>query len=254
MSLARRHRERILAAQTVNAAGAPVVGAGFASAAEPLPAAGAANASPADRAAAQIAMRLTHDLRRLKEIKSVAHKVDAKRTMLPEYRDWLDGLVSADAGIGTGVAAEIAPTMMVWMIDIGLFAEAANLAEFLLRHKAPMPARYNRDAATVLVEEIADAALKALGAGGGFDVAVLEKIDDMTADLDMHDEVRAKLCKALGIAALAAEEAAEMTERSGLSIAYALASLRRAQALNDRVGVKDKIKRAEKLLAAHAAA
>lgn len=254
MSLARRHRDRILAAQTVIAAGAPVSGAAFAPAADPLPAAGAANASPADRAAAQIALRLTHDLRRLKKIKSVAHKVEAKRQMFPEYRDWLVGLVTADAGIGTGVAAEVAPTMMVWMIDIGLFADAANIGEFLLRHNAAMPARYNRDVATVLVEETADAALKLQAAGSRFDLAVLDQVEGLTHHLDMHDEVRAKLRKALGTERLARAEGDEMTAGHGRVIEAALDDLRGAQALHDRIGVKDKIKRAEKLLAAHAAA
>ena len=58
MSLARQHRDRTLAAKT--AASSNMEG-GLASSLDD-------NASPADRAQATINMRLTHDLRRLKEI------------------------------------------------------------------------------------------------------------------------------------------------------------------------------------------
>lgn len=254
MSLARRHRDRILAAQTV--ASAPNGGAALASAAALSPAAGANPApnSPATRAAAQIALRLTHDLRRLKEIMAVSLKVEAKRQMLPEYRDWIAGLISADAGVGTGTAAEVAPTIMVWLIDTCEYRAAIDLGEWLLRHKVAMPARYNRNVATVLVEEIADAALKAQAADTPFDLGVLDAVDGVTIGIDMHDEVRAKLAKAIGTESLRTLHSAEATAALRPAIENTLFHLRRAQGLHDRIGVKDKIKRAEKLLATNIAA
>ncbi|MCW2383379.1 hypothetical protein M2338_002944 [Sphingobium sp. B2D3B] len=253
MSLARRHRDRILAAQTV--ASAPNVGAAT-PAAVPLPAAGdtRASGSPADRAAAQIAMRLTHDLRRLHEIKSVDLKVAAKREMLPEYSDWVKGLLNADAGVGTGVSAEVLPTVMVWLIDVGAFDDALELVPFVLRHNVQMPARYNRDAATIVVEEIAEAALKAHNAGAHFDLGVLLRVAELTDAIDMHDQARAKLRKATGAQQLYIAEDMEANAEGRAMLEAALVSLKAAQALNDRIGVKDKIKRAEKLLKAQDAA
>lgn len=248
MSLARRHRDKILAAQST----ASVLHQGVANVPDAVMASGT-NASPVERAAAQIALRLSHDLRRLKEIKAISLKIDAKRQMLPEYRDWIDGLVAADAGVGTGIAAEVAPTIMVWMIDIGLYAQALDLAEFLLRHRVAMPARYNRDVATVLVEEIADAALKDQSAGNRFPLAILERVEELTMGLDMHDEATAKLFKAIGGEGLADIEQAEASAARP-AIEHVLADLRRAQTLQPRIGVKDKIKRTEKLLAANLAA
>ena len=242
MSLARRHRDRVLAAQTVLAtdpASAPDGGADAASAADSFPAAGAA----------QIVLRLTHDLRRLKEIKSVDAKISAKREMLPEYGSWVLGLLEADTGVGNGLSAEVLPTIMVWLIDVGNYDEALELLPFLLKHRVQMPARYKRDAATVAIEEIADAALKALGLGASFPLEVLARVTELTDGLDVHDEVRAKLAKAIGIAGLAlAEELPAEEARAALQ--GALSALLEAQRLNDRAGVKDKIKRAEKLLAA----
>lgn len=250
MSLARRKRDRILAAQTISAAAAPVRGVGAAPvAAAPPSAAAGANASPADRAAAQIGLRLTHDLRRLKEIRSIDKKIEAKREMLPEYRAWIEGVLEADAGAGTGLAGEVLPTCMVWLIDIGQFADALHLADFMLRHDAAMPARYQRDAASIVAEEIADAAAKVQNAGAAFPLEILERADALTAPRDLHDQIRAKLFKAIGVESLRIAEDLP-AEESRKELQHAVGALREAQRLHDRVGVKDRIKRADKLLAA----
>lgn len=264
MSLARRKRDRTLAAQTITAA--PVLSCGGAPAAtgHPAPAAGASirpasiraasvRATPAERAAAQIALRLTHDLRRLKEIRSIDRKIEAKRTMLPEYRAWVEGVVAADAGVGSGTAADVVPTCMVWLIDVGAYGEALDLVPFLLRHRVEMPRRYERDVATIVVEEIADAAARAQNAGERFDQAVLDTADALTSGLDIHDQVRAKLLKAIGIEQLRTAEDMP-AEDSAIVLRSALVHLREAQRLHDRIGVKDRVKRAEKLLAAVEAA
>ncbi|SLK09674.1 phage terminase small subunit [Novosphingobium mathurense] len=247
MSLARRHRDRVLAAKTV--ASAPDGGAAVVPAAAPSSAAGAANASPENRAAAQIALRLTHDLRRLKEIKSIDLKIAAKREMLPHYRDWLVGLHKADAGVGSGIAAEVLPTCMVWMIDVGEYSDAIDLAEFMMRHRVEMPARYQRDTATVILEEIAEAALKAQAAGEEFPLCILDGVDHLTYGEDMHDQARAKLLKAIGVEQLRRAEESE-AETSAPRLNAALDALREAQRLHDRIGVRDRIRRAEKLLKA----
>lgn len=208
--------------------------------------------APATRVAAQIALRFTHDLRRLKEIRSIDRKIEAKRAMLPEYAAWIEGLLAADAGAGEGTVSEVLPTCMVWLIDTGAFDAALDLVPFILRHKVAMPSRYQRDAATIVVEEIADAAIKAQNAGNAFPLAVLERVEELTADLDLHDEVRAKLRKATGVELLRAAEELP-AEESSAALEATLATLRDAQRLNDRIGVKDRIKRADKLLAAASA-
>jgi len=175
------------------------VGVAVAPAAAPPSAAGANSATPAERAAAQIALRLRHDLQRLKAIRSIDLKIKAKREMLPEYKSWVEGVVSADAGVGTGAVADVVPTCMVWLIDTGVFMDGLDVAEFLLRHRVEMPKRYERDVATFIVEEIADAAAKMQSAGQAFSQCVLDTVDNLTNGLDIHDQVRAKLLKAVGI-------------------------------------------------------
>lgn len=251
MSLARIHKERILASLTV--ASAPEGGSDAAPAGEPLPPAGAAYATPQERAAAEMSLRLTHDRRRLKEIRSIDRKIEAKREMLPAYKAWIEGLLAADAGVGDGPSAAVLPTCMIWLIDVGDFEKALDLAEFVLLHDVPMPSHYERDAATAIIEEIAEAALKIQNAKEIFPLEILLRVAELTDHLDIHDEPRAKLMKALGIAMLDQAEYLPADD-SREALETTLATLRAAQKLNDRVGVKDRIKRADKLLAAVIAA
>lgn len=208
--------------------------------------------SAEDRTSAQIVLRLTHDLRRLKEIRQRDRKSAAKAEMLPEYAAWIEGTLAADAGVGTGIASEVMPTCMVWMIDVGDYSRALDLGEFLLRHHVPMPARYQRDTVTVIMEEIADAALKAQNIGGSFPLEILDRVDELTVGLDIHDEVRAKLLKAIGVEQLRAAEDLP-AEESQAALLATITTLRTAQGHHERIGVKDRIKRAEKLLSAVAA-
>ncbi|MEH3040037.1 MAG: phage terminase small subunit [Sphingomonas paucimobilis] len=241
MSLARRHRERILAEQSALASMGDVATAGSPAVAS----------LPADRAvasaAAQIGARLRHDLQRLKEIKSIDRKIAAKREMLPEYADWVAGLLSGAQVAGAGVSGDVLPTVMVWNIDVGDYAAAMPLIEHVLAHKVAMPQRYARDAATLIVEEIAEAAIKAQAADKPFDLAILEQVEALTAHDDMHDEVRAKLLKAIGFEL---NRGVDGVEPGINATTAALDYLRRAQALHDRVGVKTTIKAVEKRLAA----
>ena len=205
--------------------------------------------SAEDRIAAQIVLRLTHDLRDLKEIKGVDAKVAAKRRMLPEYQAWIDAIVTADAGAGTGLIGEVVPTCMVWLIDTGDFAAALDLVPFLLKHNVAMPARYKRDVATVVVDEITAAAQSVQALGEAFPANILARVADLVDGIDMHNEVRAKLLKAIGVEQLRAAEDMDANE-SRAPLETALATLKEAHRLWNRVGVLDRVKRAEKLLKA----
>ena len=250
MSLARRTQDRILA---MKAASAPAQGSGFApTAAVALPT--AADQPRLSTAAATIKMRLTHDLRRLSQIKSIDMKVAAKRQMLPEYQSWCDGLLDAGRAatsreLAPTGADDVLPTVMVWCIDVGNWTRALMLASFVLHFNVELPGRYNRDAATLVLEEIAEAALKAQVRGDAFPLYVLEAVEALTDGVDMHDEPRAKLFKAIGTELGRAAGDAEGQAARPL-IDRAIAKLARAQDLHDRVGVKTALKGLEKALAA----
>ncbi|MBB3910545.1 phage terminase small subunit [Sphingomonas desiccabilis] len=247
MSLARRHQARILAAQAATLSH----GGGTATAGSPAVAPPSVDRA-ASTAAAQVAMRLTHDLRRLKQIQSITLKIAAKREMLPEYAPWIEGLLSGAAKAGAGASGDVLPTIMVWKIDVGDFAGAMPLIEHVLRHDVPMPQRYERTAATLITEEVAEAAIKAQAAGEPFDLAVLEQIEALVDGVDMHDQVRAKLMKAIGFeldrTARAAAEAGADAQALPL-LCRSLVALNEAQKLHDRVGVKSTIKAVTKRVA-----
>lgn len=270
MSLARRHQARILAAQ---AATFPSRG-GHAAAGTPSPAAATSSPTPctaaiagaqlhaglsraAATAAAQIKLRMTHDLRRLHEIRSVEAKIAAKRDMLPEYRAWCDGELEAGRmtvgnKLAAGAAPDVLPTVMIWSIDIGDWPRALELAAHVLRFDVALPSRYKRDAASLVVEEIAEAALKLQGKGERFPLDVLEQVEELTAGADMHDEIRAKLMKAIGVELDAAARAAAEGGDDAAALALlcrALPALQRASDLHSRVGAKTIIRSVEKALA-----
>lgn len=248
MSLARQTREHVA---SLIAASAPALEGGL------TPADITPEDAPYTSAAViqtqQVALRLQHDLRRLKDIKSVANKIAAKRVMLPEYGAWIDGQLAAGAAgpvalTGT-LADEVVPTILVWAIDIAAWPLALQLAQHVLAHQVPLPARYVRDAPTLILEEIAEAALRAQNAGQGFPLAVLDRVEELVHGIDMHDQPRAKFLKAIGIelerAALAATG-----DSARPMVATALARLDAAEALDPRIGVKGRIKSLRKALVA----
>ena len=186
--------------------------------------------------------------RQLKDIQSTEKKVEAKRKLLPEYMEYLDGVLAADAGVQDPVVT----TLLVWLLDVGDWIPALDVAAYCLRHKLQLPDRFNRNLPTLLLDETSEAAIK--GQLTGVDaLAVLAKVDELTQGLDAHDQARAKLHKAIGWAAMGKTGTqdlnAEEIKQLGLDkVQIALPQLQRAMALNDKAGVKKDVERLERRL------
>ncbi|WP_207003867.1 phage terminase small subunit [Trinickia mobilis] len=178
--------------------------------------------------------KLAADRRALKGVQSVARKVELKRKLLPEYADYVAGVLNG----GRGAQDDVLVTVMVWRIDAGDFDGALAIAAYALEHGLSLPDQFERSLASLVAEQFADAALSSFMDGGTFDAASLARVDTLTRDQDMHDQVRAKLYKALGYAVQEVDPP------------RALEYLRRALSLNDRVGVKKDIDRLSKLIEA----
>ncbi len=184
---------------------------------------------------------------RLSNIQSDEGKATFKRQVLPEYAAYIAGVLEA----GVGAQDEVVTTVMVWLIDAGMYAEALDVAAYVLRHNLPLPDRFRRTTGCVVAEEIAEAALAAQQTGGEFDPALLEHATRITAEQDMPDEVRAKLYLAAGRATLRTVNdegppPADVLEKC-------VADLRRAIELHVNCGGKKDLERAERLLKKHAA-
>ncbi|MDR5883601.1 phage terminase small subunit [Caballeronia sp. LZ032] len=173
--------------------------------------------------------KLAVDKRRLKSLQSVARKIDVKREVLPEYVDYVAGVLEG----GRGAQDDVIATVMIWRIDAGDYAGALDIARYALRHAMTLPEHYERALPAAVAEEFAEAALRAFSTGEIFPVDFLQEVDELTRSYDMHDQIRAKLQKALGYA----------LEKS--DPVRALEMFRRAVDLHDRVGVKKDITRLE---------
>ena len=177
----------------------------------------------------QIMHRLRMDQSALKRVQSDQAKAAMKRQLLPHYEGWIEGTLDGDSGRQD----EVIVTLMVWAIDAGDYALAARIGRYVVTHGLLMPDRFNRTAATVLVDEICDPILVQVKADDTTDVtpylSVLDDVADFTAGSDMPDVVRAKLCKARAFALRNGTTEEQTT---------ALALLRQALTLDAGAGVK----------------
>lgn len=250
MSLMRQHRDRVLAAAASSvaaAATAAVIGRGTflgSRMAEQLEAAG--ETGPRAVALTQILLQLGEDRKVLKATQSLTTKIEHKRTMLPRYAAWVDGILKADSGIQDDILA----TVMVWRIDTGDYAGALPLAAYVLRHKLALPDHFDRQPAVLIAEEIAEGALAEIKAGRTFPAEVLHETALLTSLHDMPDEVRAKLHKAIGLELVGRLEQLGESGIAGArqaAAAEALRELRRARELSPaKAGVTKAIESLER--------
>lgn len=220
-SPARRHFERVSAAQAAADAGeAPMQGEAF----ELMQAA------------------LFEDYRLLKSTQSMERKAEIKREILPKYADYITGVLEA----GQGAQDDVLMRVMLWRIDAGDLAGAIAIAKYAIKHGLTPPDQFERGTAAIIAEEVADQALKLLdddNTNTAELLAQLEEVEQLTGDADMHDQIRAKLHKALGYA-----------QRANGQLEAAQANLERALALNDRIGVKKDLERLDREIKQNAAA
>jgi hypothetical protein len=177
--------------------------------------------------------KLAEDRRKLHELQSIERRIELKRVLLPDYAPWVEGVLASDQG----VQDDVLMTVMVWRIDTGDLDGALAIAIHALRHDLAMPDQYKRTTACLIAEEFADYALRLTEGIPAEITDLLIAASDVTASLDMPDEVRAKLLKAIGYG----------RDQRGEKDA-ALGALNQALKLHDKVGVKKDIERLEREL------
>lgn len=190
---------------------------------------------------------LSDDRSRLKSVRSIEEKARLKVDMLPKYLAWVDGVLAAWRGGQDPVVTHA----MVWSLDIGEFAQALRIGAYVLHHNLHMPDQYDRNAATVIADGIADAMLKALAIGQPTDLDVIRNALALIAGHDVHDQVRAKLHKAIGLSLLPPEIPKDYADDVAAPILEALGHLQRAFELSTQSGVKKPLERAQAYAAAY---
>ncbi|UXZ63765.1 phage terminase small subunit [Burkholderia multivorans] len=120
---------------------------------------------------------------------------------------------------------------------------------YALRYGLTLPDQYERSTAAALAEEFATAALAAAKNGESFDPEQLVEVAELTADADMHDQIRAKLHKAIGVAAMNCIRDERLDGPTDWARAsQAVQNFKTALSLDDRAGVKQNIARLQALL------
>jgi hypothetical protein len=174
-------------------------------------------------------LQLNEDRRRLKGIQSNVRKAEIKVEVLPKYAAWAEGVLSADGAQQDDVLMYV----MLWRVDAGDYAGALAIGRHALKHGWAMPLG-SRTTATVLAEEIADAAKAAMLAKTPFDSTLLLEALEVVDAHDMPDQSRARLHKSIGWV---------LTDSSPAS---ALNHLKRALQLDEKCGVKKDIEQLER--------
>lgn len=192
--------------------------------------------------------KLQQDQLRLKQVQSNQNKALLKAELLPEYADYVAGVLAG----GKGAQDDVFVTVMLWRFDAGDFAGGLQAAAYVLQHELKMPERFNRTTGCVVAEEIAEAALRALKAGTAFDLEVTLQANELTARHDMPDAARAKLMLAIGrLYALKVKDDASGEDLGNL--VNAKEYLTKAISLYSACGAKKDLERVDRLLKKHAA-
>ncbi|WP_026471153.1 phage terminase small subunit [Alkanindiges illinoisensis] len=197
-------------------------------------------------------LQLNNDRARLKQIQSTEGKVKLKQALLPTYMPYVEGILEAN----TGVQDDILMTILVWCIDTGDYKKALSIAACALQHKLSMPERFERNVATLVTENICNEYLKQLKADHAVDLSVLLVLSDLMlegllpdADVDMPDQVKAKLHLAIGKALIG--QISDINSVDMQTLLEAKAELTRAIELDDKCGGKVDLGNVNKLIARH---
>lgn len=184
----------------------------------------------------------------LRSVQSEQGKGELKAELLPDYVPYIDGVLSS----GQGAQDEVVTTIMLWRFDAGDYEGGLQIATYVLAHGLSMPDRFARTTGCLVAEEVAEAALKAIKAGGTFDIGTLAEADRLTATHDMPDEVRAKVKLGLGLiaAGMVDDQVAKPDDVQCLEVAQHF--ITRAIELHDKCGGKKAMERIARLLKKHA--
>ncbi|MDF2073201.1 phage terminase small subunit [Pseudomonas mendocina] len=207
------------------------------------------NQTMAGSGAYELQMAQLHQhYQQLKGIQSTQAKEELKAKLLPDYAPYIAGVLAS----GQGAQDEVVTTIMLWRFDAGDYQGGLDIAAYVLEHGLTMPDRFARTTGCLVAEEIAEAALKALKAGGTFEISVLAEAERLTAGQDMPDEVRAKLMLAMGRVTAAQVGPDKPNPADVHSLEVARHFLTRALELHDKCGGKRDLELVDRQLKKHA--
>lgn len=141
--------------------------------------------------------RLGADRARLKKIASMQRKAEVKAELLPDYLPYLEGIMAVGRG------DEVLTQVMIWAFDAEQMPTFELLARYALDNGVAMPTEFARPLGSWLAESVAKWTLRKIEEQASSPVAQSINpfalwLDEQTAQMDMHDEIRAKLKRVCG--------------------------------------------------------
>lgn len=201
--------------------------------------------------------QLGEHMAELKGIQARERKIARKIEILPEYYDHIKQVLTLARDENKALQDEVFVRLMIWHLDAAevdhsLYHPAFDMAEHVLKYDLEMPGNFRRSAATLILEAVAEPALKSISLAGAdevepFPIAVLDLFEALTHGHDIIDQVTAKLNKALGLLYARKAKAIEAGHTDGpagglrAAREEALKRLRRALELDEGIGVKKDI-------------
>ncbi|KAF0182581.1 MAG: phage P2 small terminase subunit gpM-like protein [Hyphomonadaceae bacterium] len=196
---------------------------------------------------------LQQDLHEISALASQELKSVEKAVRAPKYDVHIDAAIAAMDENGKALQDEIFTRLMVWHFDIGNYDRALQMGEYVIKFGLQMPPKFERTPQAFITESLADLAINAQVTKIEFPLPPLQKCEQVMEGLDMPDQTRAKLHKALGYGfqnlADKIEKKEVETEVAGGLIAAkqeALRHFQRAFELDKFIGIKKEIERLQR--------
>lgn len=143
--------------------------------------------------------QLHADKATLKNIKSHQDKEQAKADLLPQYAEWLQGILASGA---IAENDQITPTLIVWQLDCAWLDEVMPLAQIAITSQAQSPDEFQRTLPEIIVEQYAEK----IGAGATISMENLQTVIEWAGAKNgngqhvhnLPDVIRAKALRAAG--------------------------------------------------------
>lgn len=187
----------------------------------------------------QLMMRLIEHKRLLKETQSIQSKIEKKREFLNDYSGFLDALPSKTEALSTDDSLVLSE-LYIWAVDCFDLDRVLPLIQYMNEHGIKTPERHLRDLATFTAEELAEQMRARTSSGYTYiadQYAQLSTLHTILSVADMPDKVWADFNKQLGLVSAAQSQYERAIEQLNI-----------ASALNPNAGVKNELKRLEKLI------
>lgn len=186
-------------------------------------------------------VRLRDDVLKIKSVKSEEKKNKIKASVLPNYLPWIDGVLTSINASETDNYRQddVFSQVFVWAVDLLDWSLIEEMFAAMHKAKMTLPERFKRDPIDFMLDQLADSVIDKRQS---LPLQHLHNIEDMTCDLDTHNQVRAKFMKAIGI--LYEAQSDDDIEAAELAAGY----FEQALMLNPQSGVKKRMEKMQKMV------